>query len=44
MAALLSNLGVVAEYSGDTAGSRAYHERALDLRTQIDDRRASRSR
>ena len=39
MAALLSNLGVVAEYSGDYGGDRGrINERALALRTQLDDR------
>ena len=38
MGSLLSNLGVIAEYQGDYAGSRAFHERALALRTDIGDR------
>ena len=38
MAALLSNLGIVAEYEGDYERSREHHERALELRTEIGDR------
>ena len=40
MAGLLSNLGVVSEYSGDLVAARRYHEQALQLRTLLDDRRA----
>ena len=40
MAALYSNLGVVAEYRGDYGAAREYHEQALGLRAQLDDRRA----
>ena len=40
MAGLLSNLGVVAEYRGDIPAAREYHEQALELRRQLDDRRA----
>ena len=39
MAGLLSNLGIVSEYSGDPVAARRYHEQALELRTQLDDRR-----
>src|SRR2546421_5741161 len=39
MGSLLSNLGVVAEYQGDYDRSNQFHERALELRTQIGDRR-----
>ena len=34
MASLLSNLGVVAEYEGDYALARSFHEQALELRTR----------
>jgi tetratricopeptide (TPR) repeat protein len=39
MGSLLSNLGIVAEYRGDYDASRSLHERALQLRTDIGDRR-----
>ena len=38
MAAVLSNLGVVAEYEGDLTGANDFHQRSLALRTEIGDR------
>jgi tetratricopeptide (TPR) repeat protein len=38
MGSLLSNLGVIAEYRGDYAASKSFHEKALALRTEIGDR------
>ncbi len=38
MASVLSNLGVVAEYEGDMAASRRYHEAALEIRIAAGDR------
>jgi tetratricopeptide (TPR) repeat protein len=38
MGSLLSNLGIIAEYRGEYERSRALHERALALRTEIGDR------
>jgi tetratricopeptide (TPR) repeat protein len=40
MGALLSNLGIIAEYRGDYEESRAFHERAMELRTALGDHRA----
>ncbi len=40
MGNLLTNLGLVAEYRGEYESAQRFHERALELRTEIGDRRA----